>query len=385
MSRFVNTRNPCFLLGLLVSAVGCAPNQYQATKDIGADVKTRAAGFDAAPGRLNIDCFTQTADASKANDGQALKAIGIPSNCPLTGQSSKEEPGKFDIAVVIDASENFIDKEKAAKAQLLALLNKLNSEQKISALSGVSFRDKIVGSERKLEVAKAISLITGDSADWSPNALKTISNNNTDWVSNDAAKAIFEGIEEGLKHLEAGSSANKMLLILSGSTGKTSQGFQIGPIAQTLAASSSKIAAAGGQLVVNYAASEELARGLPVSAPNPLEQLDQVSSVAALRPVRAQLGKDLNDWLVQTVSRSQITAQNTEACLITSIEALDAEGKLIFKKDVKIRDKNGYFEATLPPAVASRSLTLKVNRSCDKSGATSQAISINLAKGSLGK
>ncbi|MFZ9519392.1 MAG: hypothetical protein ACO3A4_02845 [Silvanigrellaceae bacterium] len=375
-------------LGLVLASVAsaCAPSKFTSTRDVSADVKIRPAGFLGTPGRVNLDCIVEKVDGNEFNQGNRPQAIGIPINCPNSLQGAGAESAfKYDVAVVVDVSENMLKLASSLKPQLIQVLTKLNSDGRIGSLSAVSFRNKIVASVAQGETAKLISDIGGDSTDWTPNGLKTIDPNSTDWITNDAAKAVFPGIEEGIKHLQAGSNANKLLMLISGSTGIGSTGIDVGPTAKIVSEFSSKLASSGGQLIVNYAANNQIATGLSKFDPTAIEQLDLLTSTAGIKPVRVLVPADLVGWIPALSNRASVNASSSESCLLTSFEATDQSGQLIFKKDVSTSDTTGVFEASLPPSVPNGTLKLSVTRKCSQTGAKSKSVSISIAQGGVAK
>lgn len=372
-------------LGLCLLVAGCAPSQFKSSRDVGADVKTRAAGFAGAEGRVNIDCFVEKIDGNEFNKGERPKSIGLPMNCPNTTQSaSAGGVGKFDVAVVLDVSENMLPLAADLKSQLAQVLNKLVSDGRVGTLSATSFRTKVIGNIVGGEIQKVISELSGTGADWNPNALKTIDPNSTDWVTNDAAKAVFQGLEKGIENLKAGSNPNKMLIFISASTGTGSSGTEVGPSAKVLSEYSSRLLSGAGQLVFNYAANNSIAQGLSRFDPTPIEQLDLLASTSGIKPVRVIVPGELSQWGEVISTRAAIPASNAEACPLSSFEVSDSSGQPIFKKEVPAAELSGVFEASLPDAIPNGTLKLKITRKCARSGIKTQNVSVTLAqKGAL--
>ncbi|NBW81755.1 hypothetical protein EBR21_08370 [bacterium] len=371
---------------LAAAASGCAPNKFASSLDVSGDVKVRPAGFMGTPGRVNLDCFVDKVNGNEFNQGNRPQALGIPMNCPNNLQVAGSDAAlKYDIAVVVDVSENMLPVAASLKTQLVQVLSKLNSDGRIGTLSAVSFRNKIVANVANGEPAKLISDIGGEAAEWKPNGLKTVDSNSTDWVTNEAAKAVFAGIEEGIKHLQSGSNTNKMLMLVSASTGSGSSGTDVGPTAKIISDFSSKLASNGGQLIVNYAANNQIATGLSKFDPTAIEQMDLLTSTAGIKPVRILVPADLVGWTPAISSRASISSANTEACTLTSFEATDASGQLVFKKDVSSTDTTGVFEASLPPSVPNGTLKLTVTRKCSRTGSKSKLVTITLAQGGAAK
>jgi hypothetical protein len=371
-------------LGLAVAA--CAPTQFKSTKDLSSLVKTRPAGFADADGRVNLDCNVATVDGNRFNQGQKPTALGIPMNCPKsTKGSAVDEANKFDVAVVLDTSENMMQLAADIKPQMVKILTKLSSDNRIATLSAVSFRTKIVTSIAAGDVAKLIADIGGSAEDWNPAGYKKIEANSTDWVTNEAAKAVFAGVSEGIKHLQAGSQPNKILLLVSGSTGTGDDGMNVGPTAKLVSEFSSKVTAASGQLIFNYAANEKIARGLSSFDPNPIEHLDLLASTAGINALRVKIPADLGGWNTALGSRTMAQPASDEACQLASFEAADTSGQQIFKKDVPKADLSGIFEASLPAAVPEGTLVLKINRKCARTGPSTQTIKISLSQGGAAK
>ena len=358
----------------------CSPSQYVSSRNVSADIKTRPAGFTDVPGRINLDCFVQSVNGNEFNSGNRPTSMGIPMNCPNSSQGAQADTSsKYDVAVVLDTSENMLSSAATVKSQLAQVLTKLNSDGRIGSLSAVSFRTKIVASISNGEIAKVIADIAGTAPEWSPASLKTIDPNSTDWVTNEAAKAVFAGIEEGITQLKAGSSPYKMLMLVSSSTGTGSSGKDIGPSAKSLNEFSSKLTAGAGQLIFNYAASNQLARGLSIYDPTAVEQLDLLVSTAALKPVRVLIPSDLGGWGEVTTARISTPVSQTEACPLTGFEATDASGQQIFKKDVPAAETTGVFEASLPESIPNGTLNLTISRKCARSGERTQKVTITLA------
>ena len=387
-----------YLFGLaLWTGQACAPNtQFKSSNlaDASAEVETKSAGMNtssdgrasAQSGRITLDCFIQTIDAAKWSD-EPIRALGIPSNCPTTSASasSTSSSSKFDVAIAIDTSENMLDLGKAAKKEIALALNKLNSEKRMTSLSAFAFRSRVSATERGTDIAKTIELISGESSEWSANGLKVLDPNSTEWISNDAAKAVFPALQEAISALQAGSQSDKILILVTGSTGKGPTGFDIGIAAKSVSDLSASVSASGGQLIFNYAASEKLASGLSEYAPVPIAQLDLLSSAAAMKPVRALLPSGLGGWGENIVSRASIPSTSTEECLITKIEGSDVSGSPVFQKEVVVTDKVGFQEATLPKVLHGVSFKVKLTRKCKKSGEISQNILVKAAKESTRK
>ena len=387
------------LFGLaLWAGQACAPStQFKSSNlaDASAEVETKSAGMNtssdgrasAQSGRITLDCFIQTIDAAKLSD-EPIKAVGIPSNCPTTSASSSSSTSssnKFDVAIAIDTSENMIDLGKAAKKEIALALNKLNSEKRMTSLSAFAFRSRVSATERGTDIAKTIELISGESSEWSANGLKVLDPNSTEWISNDAAKAVFPALQEAISALQAGSQPDKILILVTGSTGKGPTGFDVGIVAKSVSDLSASVSANGGQLIFNYAASEKLASGLSEYAPVPIAQLDLLSSAAAMKPVRALLPSGLGRWGENIVSRASIPSTSTEECLVTKIEGSDVSGAPVFQKEVVVTDKVGFQEATLPKVLHGVSFKVKLTRKCKKSGEISQNIVVKAAKESTRK
>ena len=388
------------LFGLtLWAGQACAPNtQFKSSNlaDASAEVETKSAGMNtssdgrasAQSGRITLDCFIQTIDAAKLSD-EPIKALGIPSNCPTTtaasASSSTSASNKFDVAIAIDTSENMIDLGKAAKKEIALALNKLNSEKRMTSLSAFAFRSRLGATERGNDIAKTIELISGESSEWSATGLKVLDPNSTEWITNDAAKAVFPALQEAISALQAGSQPEKILILVSGSTGKGPTGFDVGIVAKSVSDLSASASANGGQLIFNYAASEKLASGLSEYAPVPIAQLDLLSSAAAMKPVRALLPSGLGGWGESIVSRASIPSTSTEECLVTKIEGSDVSGAPVFQKDVVVTDKVGFQEATLPKVLHGVSFKVKLTRKCKKSGEIIQNILVKAAKESTRK
>lgn len=382
----------------LFSAAACAPaNEYRSANltDPAAEVIAKPAGMNTNPagqsvnqnGRLNLDCFIDKLDASAAGASQNLQSLGIPSNCPRTSKKNVagevEGGGKFDIAVVLDSSENMIKSVDKAKAQLGIALEKLLSEQRIASLAAITFRTAIGVSEKGTDFAKTIGLLTGTEPDWSPNALKVIDPNSSDWINNTAAKAVFPAVEEAVNLLKAGSQKNKLLILISGSTGKSKTGFDVGQTAKLLADFSQTLNSQKGQLVFNYAASDQIATGLSEYAPTPIAQLDLLSSSAALKPLRAELTGSLGGWGELIVKEAKEAVLNsTEDCLVSQLEGIDSSGKSVFSKELKVTDKNGFQDTTLPKVLLKGSFKVAITRQCDTSGAVVQTVDVKLVQGS---
>jgi hypothetical protein len=373
-----------FGLGLLL--VGCAPTQFKSTKDLSAQVKIRPAGFADADGRVNLDCNVTEVDGNKFNQGQKPTAIGIPMNCPKSTKGTAiDEPNKFDVVVVLDTSENMIPIGAGIKLELIKILTKLLSENRMASLSAVAFRTKIIASVSSGDVAKVIADIGGAAEEWNPSGFKKIEANSTDWVTNEAAKAVFSGISEGIKLLQSGSQPHKMILLASASTGTGDDGMNVGPTAKLLSDFSTKVAAASGQFIFNYAANDKIARGLSSFDPNPIEHLDLLASTAGINALRVQIPADLGGWIKALGTRTMTAPASDEACQLSSFEASDTSGQQIFKKDVAKADLSGIFEASLPAAVPEGTLVLKINRKCARTGPSAQTIKISLAQGGAAK
>jgi hypothetical protein len=373
-------------LALAAAASGCAPSKFNSTRDVSADVKIRPAGFTGTPGRVNLDCFVEKVNGNEFNQGNRPQAIGIPLNCPNNLQDAGSEVAlKYDVAVVLDVSENMLPIATGLKTQLVQVLSKLNSDGRIGSLSAVSFRNKIVANVANGDPAKLISDIGGEAPEWKPNGFKTIDSNSTDWVTNEAAKAVFAGIEEGIKHLQAGANTNKMLMLVTASTGIGTSGIEVGPTAKVVSEFSSKLAATGGQLLLNYAANNQIATGLSKFDPTAIEQLDLLTSAAGIKPVRILVPADLVGWTPALSTRASVSSSNTEACTLSSFEATDASGQLIFRKEVSSADTTGVFEASLPPSVPNGTLKLNVSRKCSRTGTKSNVVTITIAQGGAAK
>lgn len=386
------------LFGLtLWAGQACAPNtQFKTSNlaDASAEVETKSAGMNtssdgrasAQSGRITLDCFIQTIDAAKLSD-EPIKTLGIPSNCPTTASASAStsSSNKFDVAIAIDTSENMIDLGKAAKKEIALALNKLNSEKRITSLSAFAFRSRLGATERGTDIAKTIELISGESAEWSASGLKVLDPNSTEWITNDSAKAVFPALQEAISALQAGSQPDKMLILVSGSTGKGPTGFDVGIAAKSVSELSASASANGGQLIFNYAASDKLASGLSEYAPVPIAQLDLLSSAAAMKPVRALLPSGLGGWGESIVSRASTPSTSTEECLVTKIEGSDIFGAPVFQKDVVVTAKVGFQEATLPKVLHGVNFKIKLTRKCKKSGEMSQTILVKAAKESTRK
>ncbi|NBX17257.1 MAG: hypothetical protein EBR09_07820 [Proteobacteria bacterium] len=371
-------------LGLALAA--CAPTQFKSSKDLSSQVKVRPAGFADADGRVNLDCNATEVDGNRFNQGQKPTAIGIPMNCPKSAKGAAvEEPNKFDAVVILDTSENMMQLSSEIKPQIVKILTKLIAENKLASLSAVSFRNKIVASVTASDVAKLIADIGGASEDWSPAGFKKIEANSTEWVTNDAAKAVFAGVAEGIKLIQAGSQPNKLILLVSGSTGTGEDGMNVGPTAKLISEFSTKVASGAGQFILNYAANEKMARGLSSFDPNPIEHLDLLASTAGINALRVKIPSDLGGWSTALGTRTVAPPASDEACQLTGFEASDANGEQIFKKDVAKAELSGMFEASLPAAVPDGKLTLKISRKCARSGAGTQTLKISLAKGGAAK
>lgn len=378
--------NPYLTLSLSAAAIACAPSQFRSSNDLSSQVKTKPAGFADAAGRVNLDCQVASVDGNRFNQGQKPTALGIPMNCPKSlKDTTADTVSKFDVAIVLDVSENMMELAANIKPQLVQVLTKLVTDGKLGSLSAVSFRTNVVASVSSGDVTKLISEIGGSAADWNPNGFKKIESNSTEWITNEAAKAVFSGISEAVKHLEAGSNVNKLLLVVSGSTGTGDDGRSVGPTAKLLSEFSSRLSAKSGQLVLNYAANKDLARGLSQFDPSPIEHLDLLSSTAGLNPLRVLIPADISGWSVALQSRTVTSAAGFENCPLASFEASDASGQMVFKKDVPKPDLSGIFEASLPAAVPTGKLVLKINRTCVRTGIKSQTVNISLAQGGASK
>jgi hypothetical protein len=390
------------ILGMVGSvwASACAPNtQFRASNSLDAskEVKARSAGMNTGPtdssgqsdtGRLNVDCFLDSLDAGKLLGGDPLKSIGIPSNCPNASSSATESENvlKSDVAVALDTSENMLNVDKVAKFELALALNKLQAEGRISSLSAFAFRSKATVSETGADVGKTIGLITGSSPDWSPNALKTIDPNSTEWITGDAAKDVFTALKTAAAALSAGTQKSKILILITNSTGIGTNGFDVGPTAKIISDLDASTARSGGMLTFNYAASDKLAPSLSEYAPTPLAQLDMLASAAALRPVRAQLTEKLGGWGESIVTRSKIPASANEACLLKQLEGSDSNGTPVFKKDFSVSDKNGFQDISMPQVLQTASFKITITRLCEKSGEMKQTVAVAAAvKGGVSK
>jgi hypothetical protein len=381
----------------LLAATACAPTaKYGSVNltDPSAEVVAKSAGMSTNPdgqsvnqsGRLTVDCFRTSVDASAAGASDGLKSIGIPSNCPRTSQKSQSTDGtaaKFDVAVVLDTSENMLKYAGKAKAEIALALGKLLAEQRIASLAAITFRTSVGVSEKGSDFAKTIALLSGVEPDWSPNGLKVIDPNSTDWINNTAAKAVLPAIEDAIQALKAGSEKNKLLVLVTGSTGKGSKGFDIGPTATLLSQFSSELTAKKGSLVFNYAANNSLARGLSEYAPTPIAQLDLISSAAALKPIRAELTGAIGGWGEQIVSGAKEAAVNTtEDCLVTALEGFDASGSSVFVKELKVTDTSGFQDTSLPKILLNGNFKLTITRECEASGKIVQNVSVQMGAGS---
>jgi hypothetical protein len=394
--RSMNAR-ALYLLGLGIGFLGaCAPGtQFKSANDPSAEVKLKPAGMNTSSdgkassqaGRLNVDCFTENVDADRVSDGSPIKALGIPSNCPNVSNSSSatSTTAKHDVAVVLDTSENMIPFIASAKKELDIALRKLQAEQRIGSLGAFAFRGSVSATEKGADIVRTIDLLTGTSAEWTSQALKVIDPTSTAWINNDAAKGVYPALEQATAHLKAGSNINKILILLTASTAKGTAGFDVAPGAKILSDLQSSVASKGGQLVFNYAASDKLARGLSEYAPHAFEQLNALSSVAALNPVKALMPASLGGWGEAIVSRASTPATSNENCIMTKLEGFDAAETSVFKKTFDVKDKNGLQEASLPQLLQGVSFSLKVTRKCDKSGETTQTIVVKTAKESVKK
>jgi hypothetical protein len=385
------------LIGFGFSVLGaCAQStQFKSSNDPSAEVKLKSAGMNTSAdgkassqsGRVNVDCFTESIDADRVTDEGAIKALGIPSNCPNVSDAgtSTTSGGKFDIAVVLDTSENMIPFMAAGKKELGVALKKLLAEQKIGSLGAFAFRGGVSATEKGSDFAKTIDLLTGDSAEWSSQGLKVIDPTSTAWITNDAAKGVFPALDQAAAQLKSGSHPIKILILLSASTAKSTAGFDVAPGAKILSDLQASVAAKGGQFIFNYGASDKLARGLSEFAPNPFEQLNAMSSVAAVNPVKALLPASIGGWGEAIVNRASVPATNNENCIMAKLEGFDAAGAPVFKKDFAVKEKNGLQEATLPQVLQGVSFSLKISRKCEKSGEVVQTIVVKTAKESSRK
>ncbi|MEY4066115.1 MAG: hypothetical protein RIR26_2323 [Pseudomonadota bacterium] len=390
------------LLGLIgsVSLSACAPNtQFKSSNllDASREVKARSAGMNTGSadgsgqndtGRLNIDCFLESLDAGKLLGEKPLKSIGIPSNCPSTSSTSSETSSvaKSDVAVALDTSENMLNLDKVAKFELALALNKLNAEGRIATLTAFAFRNKITATENSSDISKTIGLVTGSSPDWSPNNLKTIDPNSTEWITADAAKDVFTALKSAAAALSTGTQKSKILILITNSTGIGANGFDVGPTAKIISDLDASTARSGGVLTFNYAGSDKLAPSLSEYAPTPLAQLDMLASAAALKPVRAQLTEKLGGWGESIVTRSKIPSSANEACLLKQLDGTDASGKPVFKNEFSVSDKNGFQDISMPLILQSASFTITVTRQCEKSGETKQTVAVAAtAKGGTSK
>jgi len=389
-------------IGLMGSlwASACAPNtQFRASNSLDAskEVKARSAGMNTDPtdgsgqnqtGRLNVDCFLDSLDAGKLLGEKPLKSLGIPSNCPSSGSSSSETGAvvKSDVAVALDTSENMLNVDKVAKFELALALNKLNTEGRIATLSAFAFRNKINATENGADISKTIGLVTGSSPEWSPNSLKTIDPNSTEWITGDAAKDVFTALKSAAAALSAGSQKSKILILITNSTGIGTNGFDIGPTAKIISDLNASTSTVGGLLTFNYAGSNKLAPSLSEYAPSPLAQLDMLASAAAIQPVRAQLTEKLGGWGESIVTRSKIPVSANESCLLKKLDGSDASGKPVFKKEFTVSDKNGFQDISMPQVLQSVSFTITITRQCEKSGETKQTVAVAAAaKGGVSK
>jgi len=381
----------------LIWLSACAPTaNYRSANltDPSAEVIAKPAGMATNPagqsvsenGRINIDCFMEQIDATAAGVSENLQSIGIPSNCPRSSKksqtSSAETDTKFDVAVVLDTSENMLKSASKAKVELGAALGKLLAEQRIASLAAISFRTSLGTVEKGSDFAKTISLLTGTEPDWTPNSLKVVDPNSSDWINNTAAKAVFPAVEEALGILKSGSQKSKILILVSGSTGKGKSGFDIGPTAKMLSEFSEALTSQKGQLTFNYAASNTLAAGLSEYAPSPIAQLDLISAAAAIKPVRAELSGALGGWGERVVSEAKEAALNVaEDCIVSQLEGFDPSGKSVFVKELKVTDKNGFQDTSLPKILVKGSFKLAITRQCESSGVVVQNVTVKQAQG----
>ena len=388
------------IAGLTVATLitACAPNaEFRSANltDPAKEVVAKSAGMSTNPsgqsvsdnGRLTIDCFVESLDASAAGVKENLQSIGIPSNCPRTSKktetSATEGNSKFDVAVVFDTSENMVKSSAKSKLELGVALGKLLAEQRIASLSAITFRTSIGVTEKGSDIARTISLLTGTDADWSPNGLKVVDPNSSDWINNTAAKSVFPAVEEAVGLLKTGTQKNKILILVSASTGKGKTGFDIGATAKVLSDFSASLSAQKGQLTFSYAASNSLATGLYEYAPTPIAQLDLLSSAAAIKPVRAELNGALGGWGELVVSGAKEAALNTaEDCIVSQLEGFDSSGKSVFVKELSVTDKNGFQDTSLPKVLLKGSFKIGITRQCDVSGSVVQNVTVKQAQGS---
>jgi len=393
----MDKRTYASLWGVMI-LTACAPTaNYRSANltDPSAEVIAKSAGMGTNPagqsvsesGRINIDCFIETVDAAAAGVRENLQSIGIPSNCPRNSKQSQasaaESDKKFDVAVVLDTSENMMKTMSKVKIELSSALGKLLAEQRIASLAAVTFRTAVGVVEKGSDFARTISLLSGSEADWSPNAFKVVDPNSSDWINNTAAKSVFPAVEEAVGLLKTGAQKSKILILVTGSTGKGKVGYDIGPTAKVLADFSAALGSQNGQLTFTYAAGDTLSTGLSEYAPTPIAQLDLMSAAAALKPVRTELTGALGGWGERIVSEAKEAALNaSEDCLVSQLEGFDASGKSVFVKELKVTDKNGFQDTSLPKVLLKGSFKLAITRQCESSSVVVQNVSVKQVQGS---
>jgi hypothetical protein len=126
-----------------------------------------------------------------------------------------------------------------------------------------------------------------------------------------------------------------------------------------------------------------LANGLSEYAPTPIAQLDLISAAAAIKPVRAELGGSIGGWGDRVVNDAKEAALNSsEDCLVSQLEGFDSSGKSVFVKELKVTDRNGFQDTSLPKILVKDSFKLAVTRQCKSGGAVVQNVVVKQAQGS---
>lgn len=397
-------------LGLgLWAAVACSPNsQFNSSNmpDYAKEVNARAAGMKTgtgnstkassggaeADGLVNIECFTLIREVTSSGSASSMKSVGIPSNCArsLADAAGADNSKQMDIAVVLDISRNMgrNDLDKNARAEITKALTKLQAEKRIASLTAVAVGDSV--REPSIDIERSIKLISGELPEWATERLISTDEliKNPDLVMSGPGKPIFQAAKVALKRLTSEAQSEKIFIMMSNSLNMdSSEIVSQGEIATGIKSLAEQLSAKGGQLISIYASSESNDPSLPKSIRTPIQILDQVFAAAGVAPVRSLLGQvNISGLSERIAARASKTAASSEACLLSSLEAFDASGGEIFKKDIPTKDRFDYQNITLPKILHGTSFKLIVTRTCEKSGEkTSQTVEFKSVKESMKK
>lgn len=372
-------------MGTSILAHSCAPStDFQSSSDISKQIRTRSTGFEDSPNRVELDCFVDAVNGNNTNRGQRPTAMGIPVNCANTVSGTAAQMNeKYDVAVVLDVSENMATFSSDAKESLIAQLKALNAENRIATLSAVSFRDNIVAKIPPSDVTSTLDKISGKNKDWNPNDLSVVNSNSTDWIKSDYKKSVFAALQEAIRLLQTTSNKIKIVHLINASINSNISGFTTASTSENLSKLATQLAADSGRFILSYAANPSLMQGASTFDPTPLRQLDRLASMAGISPLRKSLPSAPEGWSESVIKRASTGSETIEACRLISVQATGSKGEQIFQKEVAASGANGSFEFSIPESVPNGVMKLKVSRKCEKSGVKVQNITFTLSAGGI--